>query len=89
MPCTGPTTAGCIHVSIETIVPTCGEYPGFGPMMFTPVSGAAAISESTVFAISRVRSGARRSDRPADTVAEAVSRPPSYDGVVRLRSRRR
>ena len=37
-------------------------------------------------AISRVRSGARRSDRPADTVVEAVWRRPSCDGRVRVRT---
>lgn len=39
--------------------------------------------------LNRVRSSAHRSDHPADTVVEVVSRRPSYDGVVRVRTRRR
>jgi hypothetical protein len=42
----------------------------------------------SALALSRVRSGARRSDRPADTAEEAVWRRPSYDGRVRARTRR-
>jgi hypothetical protein len=40
------------QVSIETNVPTCGEYPGFGPRILIPSTGAApAVSGIIVAAV--------------------------------------
>src|SRR5246127_621717 len=38
--------ASRIQVSIETNVPTCGVYPGFGPMMSSPAGSLAAAAGS-------------------------------------------
>ena len=48
MPFTGPVTAGRIQVSIETSVPTCGEYPGLGPKILVPSAGPAPAVSGTI-----------------------------------------
>jgi hypothetical protein len=43
-------TAGRIQVNIETSVPTCGVYPGLGPRIFIPSTGAAGATGGSIIA---------------------------------------